>query len=106
MRAPHRMAGSIDHLVAGAVGLCDGGGSRRVQIADRRTIVTPARRARVRAIMRATRSARMIVLCALAACGRPQPAAPIDAPAIPLAEAKAAFADAAALCAADHGALW
>lgn len=51
--------------------------------------------------MRAT----MITLL-LAACGRPAPATPIDAPAIPLAEARAAFADAAALCAADHGALW
>jgi hypothetical protein len=42
----------------------------------------------------------------LAACSRPPPVIPNDAPPIPLAEAKAAFADAATRCTADHGALW
>jgi len=46
------------------------------------------------------------ILLVLAACSRPAPVDPVDPPAIPLAEAKAAFDDAAALCAADHGGLW
>jgi hypothetical protein len=46
------------------------------------------------------------ILLALAACSRPPAVEPVDPPAIPLAEAKAAFEDAAALCAADQGGLW
>jgi hypothetical protein len=46
------------------------------------------------------------MIALLAACSRPAPVPPTPQPAIPLADAKAAFDGAAARCAIDHGALW